>query len=49
MILLDGIKMRDVHQGLVNRRAVFVLFHTEKRSVYRVIDLSLSKNDFRDS
>lgn len=36
LLLLDGLKLRDVEQGFMSRRHTFALFNPDGRNVYKV-------------
>ena len=37
MLMLDGLKIKDIEQGFMSRRHVFALYNPDQKNVYKVI------------
>lgn len=36
MLMLDGLKIKDIEQGFMSRRHVFALYNPDQKNVYKV-------------
>lgn len=46
MLMLDGLKLKDIEQGFMSRRHVFALYNPDQRNVYKVCRHQLVKSGF---